>query len=259
MPISRGTSVLSDGAKCHPLTIVNAYSRFLIRCEGVEAPDGREVQRVFDSAFQRVWAAGSNSLRQRTALCISRAPAGSRKLSVWWLRLRHSPRTHRTWKAAAERATGAFSSIRSRRKPQSRHGLTCELSSAPSMPSDASTTKRDLTKPWGKSRPRASSRSRHAAIRVPLMRFEPYAWNQAAARRQGWLHPLEQQAPLHQHRARARGHRAALRARRREVARRLRSPFAWLAARDCSGSNLLPTRGRLADIEPKKVSGMSSD
>jgi transposase InsO family protein len=48
----KGRFRTQDGAKCHPLTIIDAYSRFLIRCEGVEAPDGREVQRVFDSAFQ---------------------------------------------------------------------------------------------------------------------------------------------------------------------------------------------------------------
>ena len=40
-----------DGRVCYPLTIVDAYSRFLIRCEGVEEPNGREVQRIFERTF----------------------------------------------------------------------------------------------------------------------------------------------------------------------------------------------------------------
>jgi hypothetical protein len=35
-----------DGHVCYPLTIIDAHSRFLIRCEGVEDPNGREVQRM---------------------------------------------------------------------------------------------------------------------------------------------------------------------------------------------------------------------
>ena len=37
-----------DGRVCYPLTIIDAHSRFLIRCEGVEDPNGREVQRIFE-------------------------------------------------------------------------------------------------------------------------------------------------------------------------------------------------------------------
>ena len=48
----KGHFCTQDGSKCYPLTIIDAYSRFLIRCEVVDNPDGREVQRVFDSAFQ---------------------------------------------------------------------------------------------------------------------------------------------------------------------------------------------------------------
>jgi transposase InsO family protein len=47
----KGNFRTQDGSKCYPLTIIDAYSPFLIRCEVVEAPDGREVQRIFDSAF----------------------------------------------------------------------------------------------------------------------------------------------------------------------------------------------------------------
>jgi transposase-like protein len=37
----------------YPLTIVDAYSRYLIRCEALDEPNGPNTQRVFDSAFQQ--------------------------------------------------------------------------------------------------------------------------------------------------------------------------------------------------------------
>jgi hypothetical protein len=36
----------------HPLTLIDAYSRYLLRCEAVEDPDGYHVQRISDSAFR---------------------------------------------------------------------------------------------------------------------------------------------------------------------------------------------------------------
>ena len=36
-----------DGEKCYPLTLIDAYSRFLLRCDGVLDPDGHRVQRIF--------------------------------------------------------------------------------------------------------------------------------------------------------------------------------------------------------------------
>jgi transposase InsO family protein len=40
-----------DGSKCYSLTIIDAHSRLLIRCEVIDTPDGREVERIFNSAF----------------------------------------------------------------------------------------------------------------------------------------------------------------------------------------------------------------
>ena len=48
----KGHFATGDGKRCYPLTVIDAHSRFLIRCEGVLDPDGREVMRIFDSAFQ---------------------------------------------------------------------------------------------------------------------------------------------------------------------------------------------------------------
>ena len=40
-----------DGVRCYPLTLLDAFGRFLLRCEALVDPDGREVRRILDSAF----------------------------------------------------------------------------------------------------------------------------------------------------------------------------------------------------------------
>jgi hypothetical protein len=75
-----------DGRTCYPLTIIDAYSRFLIRCEDVESPDGREVQRIFDSAFCEFGLPAA--IRSDNGPPFASVGAGGlTPLSVWWLRL----------------------------------------------------------------------------------------------------------------------------------------------------------------------------
>ena len=38
--------------RCYPLTLLDGFSRYLLRCESLLDPDGIEVRRVLDSAFQ---------------------------------------------------------------------------------------------------------------------------------------------------------------------------------------------------------------
>ena len=75
-----------DGLTCYPLTILDAHSRFLIRCEGVQDPDGREVQRIFDSAFSEFGLPAA--IRSDNGPPFASTGAGGlTKLSVWWIRL----------------------------------------------------------------------------------------------------------------------------------------------------------------------------
>jgi transposase InsO family protein len=75
-----------DGQPCYPLTLIDAHSRFLIRCEGVLAPDGREVQRIFDSAFQEFGLPAA--IRSDNGPPFATVGAGGLSaLAVWWLRL----------------------------------------------------------------------------------------------------------------------------------------------------------------------------
>ena len=82
----KGHFKTGDGRVCYPLTILDAYSRFLIRCEGVQDPDGREVQRIFDSAFTEYGLPAA--IRSDNGPPFASIGAGGlTKLSVWWLRL----------------------------------------------------------------------------------------------------------------------------------------------------------------------------
>jgi hypothetical protein len=40
-----------DGVRCYPLTLLDGFGRFLLRCEALVGLDGRQVRRILDSAF----------------------------------------------------------------------------------------------------------------------------------------------------------------------------------------------------------------
>jgi transposase InsO family protein len=75
-----------DARVCYPLTILDAHSRYLIRCEGVDEPNTREVQRIFDSAFSE-FGLPATIRSDNGPPFASVGAAGLSKLSVWWLRL----------------------------------------------------------------------------------------------------------------------------------------------------------------------------
>src|SRR5262249_55101260 len=41
-----------DSEKCYPFTLLEAYSRYLLRCEALLHPDGDAVRSILDSAFR---------------------------------------------------------------------------------------------------------------------------------------------------------------------------------------------------------------
>jgi putative transposase len=82
----KGQFSTKNAVRCYPLTVLDAYSRFLIRCEGVLDPDGREVQRIFDTAFQEFGLPAA--IRSDNGPPFASVGAGGlTKLAVWWLRL----------------------------------------------------------------------------------------------------------------------------------------------------------------------------
>jgi len=75
-----------DGKKCYPLTVTDAYSRLVIRCEGLLTPGGTESRRVCDSAFQEFGL--PKAIRSDNGPPFaSVGPGGLTELSVWWRKL----------------------------------------------------------------------------------------------------------------------------------------------------------------------------
>lgn len=75
-----------DGARIDPLTITDAYSRYLLRCQVVEKTDGGPVRAIFESAF-REWGLPAAIRTDNGAPFASRALAGLSRLAVWWIKL----------------------------------------------------------------------------------------------------------------------------------------------------------------------------
>lgn len=75
-----------DGRRCDPLTITDAYSRYLLRSRGVEKTDGPHVRAIFEAAFREYGLPGGIRTDNGTPFA-SRAPAGLSRLSMWWIRL----------------------------------------------------------------------------------------------------------------------------------------------------------------------------
>lgn len=75
-----------DGRVCYPLTILDAHTRFLIRCEALLEPTGEAVRHVFDSAFQEYGL--PKAIRSDNGPPFASSGAGGlTSLAVWWMRL----------------------------------------------------------------------------------------------------------------------------------------------------------------------------
>ena len=75
-----------DGTRIDPLTMTDAYSRYLLRVQAVEKTDTARVQAIFEAAFREY----GMPLAIRTdngPPFASRAVAGLSRLSLWWMKL----------------------------------------------------------------------------------------------------------------------------------------------------------------------------
>ncbi|HUU21504.1 MAG TPA: IS481 family transposase [Phycisphaerae bacterium] len=75
-----------DGSRCDPLTVTDAHSRYLLRCQGLRETGFASVQPVFESVFRAhglPWAIRTDN----GAPFASRSVLGLSHLSVWWLKL----------------------------------------------------------------------------------------------------------------------------------------------------------------------------
>jgi transposase InsO family protein len=75
-----------DGARCYPLTLIDAHTRFLLRCEGLADPIGTEVQLVLESAFTEFGL--PDAIRSDNGPPFASVGAGGlTPLAVWLLKL----------------------------------------------------------------------------------------------------------------------------------------------------------------------------
>jgi transposase InsO family protein len=111
----KGGFELGNGRRCNPLTLSDAYSRYLLRCEGLTLMDEHRVRPIFESAFCEyglpIAIRTDNGPPFATV-----APGGLSRLAIWWIKLGIRPeriapasphengrheRMHRTLKAEA--------------------------------------------------------------------------------------------------------------------------------------------------------------
>ncbi len=72
--------------RCHPLTVMDGFSRFLLRCAGLRRPLSGPVQVVMTSAFQEFGL--PDAIRTDNGPPFSTLAAGGlSRLAVWWIRL----------------------------------------------------------------------------------------------------------------------------------------------------------------------------
>src|SRR5437660_2764349 len=75
-----------DGSRCDPLTISDAFSRFLLRCQAVKAMDTANAQGVFEAAF-REYGLPAAIRTDNGEPFASVGLGGLSALSVWWMKL----------------------------------------------------------------------------------------------------------------------------------------------------------------------------
>ena len=117
-----------DGLSCHPLTLCDAHSRYLLRCDGYLAPSA-EAKKSFEAAFIEFGLPRAIRTDNGTPFVGAMSPAGLSSLSVWWIKLGITPeritpaspwengrheRMHRTLKAECTRPSQANRSMQQR-------------------------------------------------------------------------------------------------------------------------------------------------
>lgn len=80
----------ADRERIDPLTISDAHSRYLLRCQAVEKTDTARVQAIFEAAF-REYGLPEAIRTDNGAPFASRALAGLSRLAVWWIKLGITP------------------------------------------------------------------------------------------------------------------------------------------------------------------------
>jgi transposase InsO family protein len=79
-----------DGTRIDPLTITDAFSRYLLRSQAVEKTDTERVRAIFEAAF-REYGLPEAIRTDNGAPFASSAVGGLSRLAVWWIKLGITP------------------------------------------------------------------------------------------------------------------------------------------------------------------------
>lgn len=72
--------------RCHPVTISDGFSRYLLRCHALPRPLFAQTRKVFESAFREFGL--PEAIRTDNGAPFSTlAPGGLSRLAIWWIRL----------------------------------------------------------------------------------------------------------------------------------------------------------------------------
>ena len=82
----QGLVPAGDGARIDPLTITDAWSRYLLRSQAVEKTDTERVRAIFEAAF-REYGLPEAIRTDNGAPFASSAIGGLSRLAVWWIKL----------------------------------------------------------------------------------------------------------------------------------------------------------------------------
>jgi transposase InsO family protein len=82
----KGHFACGDGTRCHPLTISDAASRYLIKCEGLTEPKDGPVRVHIERAFHE-FGLPDRIRSDNGPPFASKALGGLSRLSVWWIQL----------------------------------------------------------------------------------------------------------------------------------------------------------------------------
>jgi transposase InsO family protein len=82
----KGHFALGDATRCHPLTITDAATRYLVKCEALVQPSHAPVREQFELAFHEFGV--PRAIRSDNGPPFaSKALGGLSELSVWWIQL----------------------------------------------------------------------------------------------------------------------------------------------------------------------------
>jgi len=82
----KGWFITGDGSRCDPLTLSDAMSRRILRCQAMKEASGRAVRPVLEAAFREHGLPRAIRSDNGSPFA-SRAVAGLSPLSVWWMKL----------------------------------------------------------------------------------------------------------------------------------------------------------------------------